>query len=131
MPDRDTRMSWRDDKPTYKQLNFIKELEDEYGEEFTGTTKGEAADYISKWKKYDDERRRQDCIENEAVICKTPSAVIISSTIEHLLERSPLTGLDIPVSITELKIICGECGTELNVKGAEDLVVAWAKKNNV
>lgn len=68
MPDRDTRMSWRDDKPTYKQLNFIKELEDEYGEAFTGTTKGEAADYISKWKKYDDERRRQDCIENEAVM---------------------------------------------------------------
>lgn len=68
MQDRDTRMSWRNDRPTYKQLNFIKELEDEYGEKFTGTTKGEAADYISKWIKYDDERRHQDCIENEAVM---------------------------------------------------------------
>ena len=67
MQDRDTRMSWRNDRPTYKQLNFIKELEDEYGEEFTGTTKGEAADYISKRKKYDDERRYQDHIAAEAM----------------------------------------------------------------
>lgn len=42
-------MTWRDDKATYKQLNMIKDLEDEFGEQFTGTTKGEAADYIDKW----------------------------------------------------------------------------------
>lgn len=64
-------------------------------------------------------------------ICETPSAVIVCSNIEHLLEPSPLTGLRIPASTIDLKIFCGECGTELNVKGAEDLVVAWAKKNNV
>ena len=44
-------MSWRDDKPTYKQLNMIKDLQDEFGEEFNGTTKGEASDYIDKWMK--------------------------------------------------------------------------------
>lgn len=42
-------MNWRSDKPTYKQLNLIKDIEDEFGEQFTGTTKGEAADYIDKW----------------------------------------------------------------------------------
>lgn len=57
-------------------------------------------------------------------ICEKPSAVIISSTTEYHLKRSPLTGLNMPASTTELKIICGECGTKLNVKGAEDLVVA-------
>ena len=67
MQDRDPRMSWRNDRPTYKQLNFIKELEDEYGEKFTGTTKGEAADYISKWLKHDDERRYEEHCEAEAM----------------------------------------------------------------
>ena len=41
-------MNWRNDKATYKQLNYIKELEDYYGVKFTGTTKGEASDYIAK-----------------------------------------------------------------------------------
>ena len=44
-------MNWRNDKPTCKQLNLIKKLEDEFGEKFTGTTKGEASDYINKWTK--------------------------------------------------------------------------------
>ena len=44
-------MNWRSDKPTYKQLNLIKDIEDEFGEKFTGTTKGETADYIDKWLK--------------------------------------------------------------------------------
>lgn len=44
-------MNWRSDKPTYKQLNLIKDIEDEFGEMFNGTTKGEAADYIDKWLK--------------------------------------------------------------------------------
>lgn len=44
-------MSWKDDKPTYKQLNLIKDLEDEFGEKFVGTTKGEASAYIDKWLK--------------------------------------------------------------------------------
>ena len=44
-----TIKNWKTDKPTYKQLNFIKELEDEFGEKFTGTTKGEASNYIDKW----------------------------------------------------------------------------------
>lgn len=46
-----TIKNWKTDKPTYKQLNFIKELEDEFGEKFVGTTKKEASDYISKWVK--------------------------------------------------------------------------------
>ena len=41
-------MSWKDDKPTYKQLNYIKFLEDDYGVKFNGTTKGEASDFIDK-----------------------------------------------------------------------------------
>ena len=44
-------MSWKDDKPTYKQLNLIKDLEDEFGEKFVGITKGEASVYIDKWLK--------------------------------------------------------------------------------
>ena len=53
----DVKMNWRNDKPTYKQLNFIKELEDEFGCKFVGTTKGEATDFISKWaKQYDDKK---------------------------------------------------------------------------
>ena len=44
-------MNWRSDKPTYKQLNLIKDIEDEFGERFNGTTKGEATDYIDKWLK--------------------------------------------------------------------------------
>ena len=44
-------MNWRNDRPTYKQLNLIKDIEDEFGEKFTGTTKGEATDYIEKWLK--------------------------------------------------------------------------------
>lgn len=44
-------MNWRSDEATHKQLNLIKELEAEFGEKFTGTTKGEASDYIDKWMK--------------------------------------------------------------------------------
>ena len=44
-------MTWRDEKPTYKQLNMIKDLEDDFGEKFNGITKGEASDYIDKWLK--------------------------------------------------------------------------------
>ena len=41
-------MNWRSDKPTYKQLNYIKFLEDDYGVKFVGTTKGEASEFIDK-----------------------------------------------------------------------------------
>lgn len=44
-------MSWKNDKPTCRQLKLIKDIEAEFGEQFTGTTKGEAADYIDKWLK--------------------------------------------------------------------------------
>lgn len=47
-------MNWRDDKATEKQLRYIAEMQ-EFSEyvlpDFTGTTKGEAADYIDKWNK--------------------------------------------------------------------------------
>ena len=43
-------MNWRNDKPTYTQLNYIKELEDCFGVKFTGTTKGEASDFINEVK---------------------------------------------------------------------------------
>lgn len=44
-------MSWRDDKPTERQLEYISDMV-EYGgcPKFEGTTKGEAADYISRYK---------------------------------------------------------------------------------
>lgn len=38
-------MSWKNDRPTCRQLKLIKDIEAEFGEQFTGTTKGEAADY--------------------------------------------------------------------------------------
>ena len=41
-------MSWRNDKPTHKQLSYIKELEEYFGKPFTGSTKGEASDYINE-----------------------------------------------------------------------------------
>ena len=41
-------MSWRNDAPTEKQLNYIKIMEEEIGEKFTGSTKGDACDFISK-----------------------------------------------------------------------------------
>lgn len=44
-------MSWKNDRPTCRQLKLIKDIEAEFGEQFTGTTKGEAADYIDKWLK--------------------------------------------------------------------------------
>ena len=47
-------MSWRDEKITEQQLNYIAMME-EFSEyplpRFTGTTKGEASDYIKKWEK--------------------------------------------------------------------------------
>ena len=42
-------MKSQDNTPTYKQLNLIKELEAEFGEKFTGTTKKDASVYIDKW----------------------------------------------------------------------------------
>lgn len=46
--------NWRDDNITEKQRAYILEMQ-EHSEyrlpEFTGTTKGEAADYINKWTK--------------------------------------------------------------------------------
>ena len=44
-------MSWKNDRPTCRQLKLIKDIEAEFGEQFTGTTKGEAADYIDMWLK--------------------------------------------------------------------------------
>ena len=41
-------MNWRNDKPTRKQLEYIRALEDDYGVTFDGTTKGEAADFIDE-----------------------------------------------------------------------------------
>lgn len=57
-------MSWRDDAPTAKQLAFIKVIYETVNHgicidkipAFEGKTKGEAYDYISKYKElYDDE----------------------------------------------------------------------------
>ena len=45
-------MSWRDEPPTTKQLKYIADMCEmsEYPLPlFTGTTKGEASDYISRW----------------------------------------------------------------------------------
>lgn len=46
--------NWRDDAITEKQREYIVEMQ-EFSPyplpEFTGTTKGEAADYIDKWAK--------------------------------------------------------------------------------
>lgn len=51
------------EKPTKKQLNFIKTIEKEWGQNpFTGTTKTEASQYISQAIK---EKERYD-FENEA-----------------------------------------------------------------
>ena len=44
-------MSWKNDKPTCRQLKLIKDIEAEFGEPFTGTTKGEATEYIDMWLK--------------------------------------------------------------------------------
>ena len=41
--------NWKNEKPTYKQLNLIKDIEDEFRVKFTGKTKGEAVEYIDKW----------------------------------------------------------------------------------
>ena len=68
-------MSWRDDAPTEKQLTFIEAiykivnqgLSTEKVPKFNGTTKGEAFDYISKYKElYDDEPQLflEDVIED-------------------------------------------------------------------
>lgn len=39
-------------KPTKRQLSLIQDIEAEFGEKFTGTTKKEASDYIDKWLEY-------------------------------------------------------------------------------
>ena len=59
-------MNWRNDKPTCKQLNLIKKLEDEFGEKFTGTTKGEASDYIDKWMKVVEEESVERFVDWDA-----------------------------------------------------------------
>lgn len=52
------------EKPTEKQMNFIKSVEEEWGENpFTGTTKKEATQYISQSIK---EKERYD-FEDEAM----------------------------------------------------------------
>ena len=40
-------MGWRSKSPTARQLQLIEALELDCGVEFTGTTRGEACDYIS------------------------------------------------------------------------------------
>lgn len=40
-------MEWRNEKPTQKQLMLIHKLEADY-RNFTGTTRGEASDYIDE-----------------------------------------------------------------------------------
>ena len=68
-------MSWRDDAPTEKQLTFIEAIYKTINQglsiekipKFKGTTKGEACDYISKYKElYDDEPQLflEDVIED-------------------------------------------------------------------
>lgn len=39
-------MSWRNDQITQKQKEFIDAIQESTGVQFTGTTKGEASDYI-------------------------------------------------------------------------------------
>ena len=52
------------EKPTEKQLNFIKIIEEEWEHNpFTGTTKKEATEYISQAIK----EKEQDDFENEAM----------------------------------------------------------------
>lgn len=53
-------MRRQNDLPTYKQKALIKDLENEFGEKFTGATKKEASNYIDKWLKY----ARQDIDRN-------------------------------------------------------------------
>ncbi len=43
---------WRKEKPTKPQLDYIKKLEKTYEIPFTGTTQGEASDYINKTKRH-------------------------------------------------------------------------------
>lgn len=45
------KQNWKNEAVTEKQLAFIKNIEAEFGEKFTGTTKGEASVYIDKWMK--------------------------------------------------------------------------------
>lgn len=57
-------------KPTEKQLNFIKVIEEEWGNQpFAGTSKNEATQYISQAVK---EKERYD-FENEAMGCFLPN----------------------------------------------------------
>lgn len=62
-------------------------------------------------------------------ICNHPSATIIALSKEVNQVRSPLTGKDITECIIDLKIICANCGTELNVKGEEEFVSRWVNIN--
>ena len=40
--------NWKNEKPTVKQLEYIQFIENQYGIKFTGTTKGEASNFIDK-----------------------------------------------------------------------------------
>lgn len=48
----ETIMNQISNKPTKRQLSLIQDIEDEFGERFTGATKKEASNYIDKWLKY-------------------------------------------------------------------------------
>lgn len=56
---RDELMGWKNLQPTYKQLNLIKEVEDDFGVKFTGQTRGEASEFIDKYMKQLKEENRK------------------------------------------------------------------------
>jgi len=57
------KRNWRNDDITAKQLNYIKILEYRYNTKFTGSTKGEASDFISKYVEIEeDEYWREEAI---------------------------------------------------------------------
>ena len=41
---------WKSDKASRKQMEYIHAIENELGVSFTGTTKGEASDFIKSYK---------------------------------------------------------------------------------
>ena len=59
-------MSWRNKLPTEKQLGYIKALSDQYGCKFTGTTRGEACDFLDHWCEID---RRENELEGWYFAC--------------------------------------------------------------
>ncbi len=49
-------MGWKNLPPTYKQLNLIKDIEDDYDVKFNGKTRGEASEFIDKYMKKEENR---------------------------------------------------------------------------